>query len=238
MPDIFQIDQRDLIHLQTWYKKKPRQFAYAARQVINTLAEETRTQAIGNIQDGTTTRNKNFVKNSVRFNRAKGNVIDQLESTTYSVDLSRKGRSSGFEELEHGIKSKSKRVPTLAARGGTQAKQVNRAVRFNKSSNMISASRFRGGNIKTKHAALLRHIRAKKDKTPFIVERGIYGKMKGLRAGIWRLRAGGKVKLMNPFKGERDKTRAIHWMKNAVQKTTQQRNVSAIWARQINKMLR
>ena len=245
--DIFNFEDRDLVNLQGWYRKQPRQFTKAARNVLNAVAGSTRQHSIQNITSKTTTRSRTFVSNSIRTDNAGlGFPLASLVSSTYSVDLSRAGRSDGFESLEAGRVAKGHRVPTMFSRGpgkGRESAKVARPVRMDKRGGMLKRSMFRGKNAKTKRqqtAAMLSHIRKTKDKTPFEISKSGLGNspMRRMEPGIWRRKTAKNVGLMNPFHGVRGRSKRLRWMARAVDVVTSRRALGFLWSKEINKILK
>lgn len=241
--DIFNFESPDLVNLQLWFKRAPKRFTRAVTGVVNSLAFQARAQAVKNIQAGTITRNPRFVSASMRVKKAKtGQSLNRIIAEMGSIDLSGKGRSTGFEELETGAQSKSHRVPTLFARaGGNQRKKVSPAVRFKNISKFHRHKQFKSSRAKSKStqvSAMLRAIRNKKvQNKPFIIPSGLTGRMAGMTPGIWK-RKGQDLKLANPFKGRRGKTKRIQWMSRAVAKVFERENLRRIWHKEIDFILR
>lgn len=240
--DIFTLSAPDLVNLQKWLKRAPREFARAAAGVANTMAFQARREAISNIQRATTTRNARFVSASMRVQKAKpSSRLNLIASEMGSIDLSRQGRSSGFLELEIGGRSKSDRVPTLAARGGTESKKVAPSVRFNRLTRFHRPRDFRSSTARSKQqqtVAMLRLSRARKiQNKPLIIPRGLRGRLGAMPPGIYK-RRGKKIILMNPFDGNRGPVRKIAWMRRAVLEVMEPQNVLAIWKQEVDHFLK
>lgn len=226
--DMFGFSSPDLKALEKWAKTRPVEFGRAAAGVVNHLAFDGREAAIDILMKGTTTRNKNFVKASIRVGKARPRTdISKIESTVGSVDLSKAGRSTGFEELERGTQSDSDRVPTLASRPGKSgAKQVRRRVRFNKFSSFHRHTKFPGKTKQAKVATMLRQIRSKAvERKPFIIPRGMGG---GFVPGVYELQ-GKSVVLVNPFDGRRAKTKRLAWMAKTIQRVASPADLKRLW---------
>ncbi len=243
MADIFNFESPDLVNLQKWYRKAPKRFIGAVRGVVTTLAFEARAQAVQNIKNGTITRNPRFVSASMRVEKAKRvSSLSQVVAEMGSIDISRKGLSSGFEELETGKRSTSDRVPTLASRaGGNERKKVSPGVRFNKVGKFHRPKNFRSSRTKTKRAQVARMLNAIRkrevENKPFIIPSGLTGPMGRMVPGIWK-RKGKDFKLMNPFQGRRGKTKRIEWMARAVATVSERGNLLKIWRKEIDFILR
>ena len=242
--DLFKFESPDLVNLQKWLKRAPREFTRAANNTTNTVALQSRRQAIKNIEASTTTRNKKFVSRSMRVDKSK-NVrnINQIVAEMGSIDISRQGRSTGFKELETGIISKNKRVPVMAARGNQERKPVSRPVRLNKLASAFRPSMFRGKGGKTQRAKVARMLRMVRDgaigNKPFLVPRGVRTSVGKMPAGIWQKGRGRLLVFKNPTKRNVDKrTKRIKWMERAVDDATTVSNLKKIWKKEIDFVLR
>ncbi len=245
--DIFNFEAQDLVNLQGWYRKQPRQFTKAARNVLNTVAGAARVRSVQNITSKTTTRSRNFVSNSIRVTKAGlGKPLSSLVAETFSFDLSKSGRSDGFESLEAGKTAKGHRVPTIFSRGagkGRESAKVARPVRMDKRSGMLRRSMFKGSKAKTKRqqtAAMLAHIRRTKDRTPFQIDKsGLGGSpMRRMEPGIWRRKTAKNIGLMNPFRGQRGRSKRLRWMDRAVDEVTSNQALTIIWGKEVDKVLK
>ena len=238
--DIFNFESPDLIALQRWYKRNPRQFSRAAGSLVNGLAFQARREAIKNISDKTITRNKRFVSASLRVEKSKRNVpLNQVVSETFSFDISGKGRSDGFKSLEDGSVSSVRSVPTLLARNNKESSKVSAPVRFNKTNKMHRHKQFRSPHSKTKKsqmAHMMRKVRERKvDNKPFIVPGGLTGTLGRMQpAGIWRRKSRTNIGLANPFQGKRGRTKKIQWMKRAVDEVAAPSNIKKLWIKEVD----
>jgi hypothetical protein len=243
MSDIFNFKSPDLIALQRWMKRNPKQFARAAGSVLNGLAFDTRRIAIKIIEQRTTTRSKSFVKASMRVDKAqRGAPLNQLVSETFSFDISGKGRSDGFKSLEDGSVSSVRSVPTLLARGNKKTSKVAGAVRFNKSGRALRHKQFKSPHSKTKKsqmAHMMRKIREKKAGNTFIVPEGLTGTLGRMKpVGIWRRKSKTNIGAANPFKGSRDSTKKIAWMTKAIKFAARPANIKKLWVREVDFILK
>ena len=226
--DMFGFSSPDLKALEKWAKSRPIEFGRAAAGVVNSLAFDGRKAAIDILTKGTTTRNKGFVKSSIRVTKARPRTdLSKIISTVGSVDLSKAGRSTGFEELERGTQSKNDRVPTLASRtSGAKSKQVRRRVRFNKLSSFHRHTKFPGKTKQAKVASMLRQIRSRSvERKPFIIPRGMGS---GFVPGVYELQ-GKSVVLVNPFNGRRAKTKRLAWMDRTIQRVASPADIKRLW---------
>jgi hypothetical protein len=242
MPDIFNIKQNDLINLQRWFKRSPREFSRAAANVVNTTAFNHRRQSISNISDRVTVRSKPFISRSMRVTKSPTNVpLNKIIAESGSIDISREGRSDGFESLETGMKSRSKRVPTMASRGSTERRKVAGPVRMNKLNRAFNIRQVRGKNVKTRRqraAALMRVVRSGAiGRQPFIIPSGLTGRMAGMKPGIWKMGNRKSVSLMNPFDGKRGRTKRIAWNSRAADQVTQPDVMMRVWKKEVDWVL-
>ena len=233
--DMFGFSSPDLKAFEKWAKSRPIEFGRAAAGVVNSMAFDGRKAAIDILTKGTITRNKGFVKASIRVDKARPRTdLSKIVATVGSIDLSRAGRSTGFEELERGTQAKNDRVPTMAARtGGSVTKQVKRRVRFNKLSSFHRHTKFPGKNKRVKVAAMLRQVRSKAvERKPFIIPRGLGG---GFVAGVYEMQ-GKRVVLVNPFDGKRAKTKRLSWMARTIQRVASPADLKRLWKAEADRL--
>lgn len=241
--DIFNFDSPDLVNLQIWLKKKPRQFRRAAAGVANTMAFEARKLAIKNIERNTTVRSKPFISRSMRVDKAKPSAnLNNIVAVMGSIDISRQGRSDGFLSLETGGRSKSTRVPTLASRGGNEKRKVAGKVRMNKQTRFFKRQMFKGKGRRTKQQQIVAMLKAVRGgaigRDPFILEGRQRGRMARMKPGVWGMGNSKRVNLMNPFRGKRGPVRRIGWMSKAVREVSSDTNLRRIWSKEIDFILR
>lgn len=244
MPSIYNLDTADLVHLQGWYKRKPMQYAKVAKNVVNTMAFMAKTEAIMEIESHTTTRNKGFVKHSLRITKARySRDLNNIASSMGSIDISGAGRATGFKELEVGGQYQGRSVPTIASRMGNKKRRVLGKVRYKKSNKFIKYTQIAGKGFRTKRqkvAAMLRIIRASTPVgTAFFFPGGAVGpKMRPMGRGVWRKMAGNRLKLANPSRGKRGRTKKIAWMDEANRQMVSSYRMKQIWLREIDRALR
>jgi hypothetical protein len=239
--DIFNFSAPDLVNLQKWYKRLPKEFTLAATNVTNSMAFQARLIAIKNIEKNTTTRNKAFVKRSMRVDKAKfGQSLNNIVAVMGSIDISRQGRSTGFEELESGIISRNRRVPVMAARRNQESKMASRAVRLDKMGGVFKPKMFRGKGIRSKQARVARMLMAIRGgaigNKPFLIPRGLFNsELQKMPPGIWRKGRGKNLILMNPLDKNVDKkTKRIGWNDKAAREVSSDANLRKLWRKQID----
>ena len=241
---IFNMRSADLVNLQKWLKKAPKEFDRAAANVLNTTAFKSRRRAISNIKKGTTTRQPKFVDRSMRVTKAKvGQPLNRLVAIMGSIDISRQGRSSGFEELESGGKTSKPRAATLSSRGNSERKKIAGPVRMDKLNRMFRHRMVRGKGLKSKRqrvAAMLKVVRSGAiGRQPFIIPRGLKsGPMSKLRPGVYRMGNKKVISLQNPFRSRVSKTKRIKWMSKSIDWATNDANVTKAWKKEAEFVLR
>lgn len=237
--DMFNFDSPDLVNLQKWAKRLPREFGKAVSGVANTMAFQARAEAVQNIKNATTTRSAQFPSRSMRVEKSRPRTnLNQIVAEMGSIDISRQGRSSGFLELEDGTQSRTRRVPTIAARGsGNRQKRVSPGVRMRNLGKFHRHKAFATRSTRTKQAqvaTMLRMIRTRKvENKPLIIPAGLFGRMGGMPPGVYKMR-GRSIRLMNPFDGKRGKTKGIRWMQRATLAVSSRRRLLAIWKKEID----
>jgi hypothetical protein len=179
----------------------------------------------------------------MRVTKSPTNVpLNKIIAESGSIDISREGRSDGFESLETGMKSRSKRVPTMASRNNTERRKVAGAVRMNKSSRMLTRRQFRGKKLRTpqqRTIAMLRAIRSGQfGRKPFLIEAGLKGRMSGMRQGVWKMGNQKRMFLQNPFDGKRGRTKRIAWNSRAADIVTHEASLMRVWKKEVDFVLR
>lgn len=234
----------DLVNLTKWTKRAPKEFDRAGANVLNSTAFKGRRRAISNIKKGTTTRTPKFVDRSMRVTKARvGKPLNQLVAIMGSIDISRKGRSSGFQELESGRKSEKPRAATLSSRGNSERKKISGPVRMDKLNRMFRHRMVRGKGLKSKRqrvAAMLKIVRSGAiGRQPFIIPRGLKsGPMSKFRPGVYRMGNKKVISLQNPFHSRVSNTKRIKWMSKSIDWATNDANVTKAWKKEAEFVLR
>ena len=234
----------DLINLQKWMKKAPKEFDRAGANVLNSTAFKGRRRAISNIKKGTNTRTPKFVDRSMRVTKARvGKPLNQLVAIMGSIDISRQGRSSGFKELESGRKSDKTRAATLSSRGNSERKKIAGPVRMDKLNRMFRHRMVRGKGLKSKRqrvAAMLKIVRSGAiGRQPFIIPRGVKsGPMSRMRPGVYRMGNKKVISLQNPFRSRMGNTKRIKWMSKSIDWATNDANITKAWKKEAEFVLR
>ncbi len=240
---IFNLKSPDLVNLQKWMKRAPKEFDRAGANVLNSTAFRGRRRAISNIKKGTVTRTPKFVDRSMRVTKAKvGKPLNQLVAEMGSIDISGKGRSDGFESLETGRNAESRRMATQAGRGGDWKKKVAGPIRMNKINKFFKRSQFKGRG-RTKHqrtvAMLMSIRRGAIGRQPFIIEGRQRFKLARMKPGVYRMGNKKRLTMVNPFSAgrRRGKTKAIKWMTRSINWATSERNVTMAWKKEADWVL-
>jgi hypothetical protein len=229
MPDIFDLDMRDLLRLRKFYKNAPRQFARATAGVLNNMAFGARKSQIREIHSSMTVRNSRFVQSKIRVTKARGILpISNQESTSGSVTGS---RFTGWEEQETGKKSKLKRSFTQAARGGNFKSQVKPKARLRAKNKFYRPGQFKGRNQKARFMFMMR-VLATRGGGDFITDK----KQGKLTRGLYRFK-GGKIMRLQNFE-ESTQPGRNKWNKRAVDKYLRRANLRRIWTAQLQRQLK
>ena len=232
----FWINQQDIKRLKKFYKRAPRQFMYAAKGVLTTLAFKARDAQITEIQTSMTIRNTRFVQSKIRYQKARGNRIDNLHSLSGSV---RSNRFSGWEEQELGTTTTRTRTQSLSARGDDWKNQVRGSVRMKTSNRFLDVeSEGEGSTLEQKTASVLAGMRkgtiAKRN---FLIRRRMGGRMRTMRTGLY----GMKRRLIyryQTFKPDRVQPKRNRWHTMAISKMMGRISLRNEWANQIKRILK
>jgi hypothetical protein len=237
--DIFKFKSPDMINLQKWMKKKPREFNRATASVLNNLAFQSRLVATDNIQSKTQTRDKKFVSRSLRVTKTPLNKpLNTLVASMGSIDISGKGRSDGFESLETGGRDKRKYTQTIAARGGKESRKVAPRVRLNKSKDFHTRKQHRGSA-----AIMLRKLRQKKiARKPVLIDRkvrrGGSSPLRRMKPGIYVMTGRKLLKRVQTFGNTNKRTKRIQWMKRATTEVMKDSNLKKQYKKEIDWIFR
>lgn len=235
----------DLIRLRKFFKKSPKQFAIAGRNVINELAFGTRRESLGIIDTSMTIRNARFVKSSVWVDAQRGNP--PLNSVEASVGSLRRERFSGWAEQELGRsiggRGKKFRQPTMEARLGNERKQMVLKARM-KPGPPIPSPRTRSGSnwrgAATPHLSrstiMIMSLAAKRHKGPFIIDEhpkfppGLY-RFKGRKGGRPRIR------MLQLFTQKKSTVKRVRWLTGGVARMMKGSQARNAWGRAVSRAL-
>jgi len=226
MPDIFQINKRDMRHLIKFFKNAPRDFQRASAGTLTTFAFEARKSIIGAIEDNMTVRNPKFVSSRVQVNKAKPGPLSSQVSEVGSVATA---RFSGWVEQQRGTQSTQSRIFTLAARNEDWNKKMSKASKLQSGSNILTEGDVEGQTKQSRRMNLIR--RAKRDKRPFIL-----GKTGNKKGGLYRFKRN-KLNRLQTF-GEKPKPKRIKWLDIGINRFEKIVNVRKIWGNQLDFVLK
>ena len=232
----FWTNQRDIARLKKFYKRAPKQFMYAARGVLTSIAYKARIQQIAEIQNSMTIRNTRFVESRIRYQKARGNRLDNLYSLSGSVSGN---RFSGWKEQELGTPTSRTRTQSLSARGDDWKRQVRGSARLKTANRFLDIeSEGEGATLEQKTAAVLAGMRrgtiAKRN---FLIRRRMGGRMRTMRTGLY----GMKRRLIyryQTFKPDRVQPKRNRWHTRAIQRTMNKISLRNEWANQIRRQLK
>ena len=239
MPDMFQLDKRELNQLLKFYKQAPRKFLPAAAGMLNTFAFGVREQAVKQINDKFTVRNPAFVKSSFRVEKTRIVPLQNMESKTGSIS---RPRFSGWIEQETGQQTKRKRVQTLAARQGSWGDQVQNRSRLKPNQKFLTFSDFSGKNLgrskEQRTVAMLESFRKNKiSESKVMMFRGrLKGRMSKYKRGTYRMQ-NGIISRHQTFDPRRIQPKRNPWMQPAREKYFRSANIKNMWASQISRVL-
>jgi hypothetical protein len=122
MPDLFEMDDKDIKRLLKFYKRFPKGFQWATANILNDFGFVTRQAQIEAIQETMQVRNDRFLNSSMRVVKTRGSI--SVLSQKVIIGSRVRPRFSGWQEqIEGGGK---KRVFTTASRGGNFATTVRK----------------------------------------------------------------------------------------------------------------
>lgn len=180
--NIMTIDKTALQRHAKLMRESPKQFAYAAAGVMNTMAFQTRTNDIKNLSSTMIIRDPRFLTNSLRVDKAKGNrSIALMEAHVYSV---KRDRFTGWEEQETGKQKQRKRAGTLAARGGNKSAKMKNTARFKSANKFYRPSQFHAKTEKSQFMAMIR-VMATRGGGEFLLDNNIATKRGHLNKGLY-----------------------------------------------------
>jgi hypothetical protein len=246
MPEMFQLDKRELDQLLKFYKQAPRKFLPAAAGMLNTFAFGVREQAIREINDKLTVRNPAFVKSSLRVEKTRIVPLQNMESKTGSIQRGTPGKGtffSGWIEQETGQQTKRKRVQTLSARQGSWANQVQNRSRLKSNQKFTTFSDFSGKNLgrskEQRTVAMLESFRKNKmsDSKVMMFRGRLKGRMSKYKRGTYRMQ-NGVINRHQTFDPRRVQPKRKPWMQPAREQYFKSANMKNLWASQISHVLK
>jgi len=232
---MFTITNRDIKDLIKFYRNAPSQFMYAARGVLTTQAYIAREEQIQEIQSSMTVRNTRFVQSKVRYQKARGNKLDNIYSLSGSVHGP---RFSGWEEQETGVRTDRTRTQSLSSRGDDWDKQVRGTARMKPTNRFLDVeSEGQGSTYEQKISSVLAGMRRGTiKKRNFLIRRRMGGRLRTLRTGLY----GMKRRLIyryQTFKPQRVQPKRNQWHSRAISQTMRRINLRQEWTKQITRQL-
>lgn len=231
---MFNLNRRDILRLEKFYKRAPKQFMFAARGMLTTFAFQAREQQIREIQSSMTVRNLRFIKSRIRYQKARGGRIDNIFSESGSV---RSSRFTGWEEQQTGIKAKRTRTQSLTARGEWKS-QVMGTARMKPTNKFFDPdSEMEGKSTEQRMTAALAGMRkGTVKKRNFLIRKKMKGRMSTFKRGLWAMKRRLTFRLQT-FDPPRVQPRRNPWHTRAVQKAMRRINLRNEWAKQITRVL-
>ena len=229
MQNIFDMDLKNLLALRRFYKAAPTEFRVATANVLNTLAFKTRQLDIDNISRQMIIRNPAFLRNSIKFEKAKYNQpISQQVAIEGSVKL---GKSTGWFEQETGAIPKHQTYPaTLQARGGNLRKIIQTKARYKSSNIFYKPGQFKARTQAQSFGMMLRNI-ANAGTGQFILSQSVITKQHTYQPGMYMFRNKHIILLRGIGKNKHPRT--IGWHTQSINQLKTQNNMSDVWAQSI-----
>jgi len=235
MSDDFSISRIDLLRLIKFYKRAPKQFMMASKGLLTSFAYQSREQQIREIQSSMTVRNINFVKARIRYQKARGNRIDNIYAETGSIQSP---RFTGWKEQELGTKPMRTRTQSLTARGSDWNKQVKGTARMKPANRFFDPdSEMEGSSTEQRMAIALAGMRKGTiKKRNFLIKKKMRGKLKTLKRGLWGMQRK-QIYRLQTFKPSKLQPKRNQWHSRAIRKTMARINLRNEWVKQINRVL-
>jgi hypothetical protein len=232
--EVFSLDIRDLIKLRKFYKRAPHLFARATASMLNSFAFGTRKEAIKTVKQKMNVRNDRFVNSRMRVEKARGSNILQQEAVAGSIESP---RFSGWEEQELGTKTQRSRVANVLARGGDFNRQIKPSLRLKPSRDFQDANDYPGKDESTRTAAMINSAKLGKLRRPFIIGKKLKGKLRTLKAGLYRVRRK-KLERLQSFEPRNPQPKRIRWMTIARKEYFKKTNIKHLWGRTLERILK
>jgi len=226
------IDLKNLLDLQKFYKRAPRQFARASAGMINNLAFQARGEAIENIDDQMIIRNQRFINSRIKVQRARSGAISTQKATVGSVTAD---RFSGWIEQETGQAPEMTRSFSVVSRRGQRGNKVVVAARLRSASTFPTVDDY---NIKAKdddHRTMIfiKIMQRDQPRKPFVLK----DKYKRFGIGIYKVLKRGRIKKLQSFDAP-PTPKVRRWMEPAYKSVMTKQNIREQWARSIRHTLR
>ena len=235
MADAFELNRRDILRLIKFYKRAPKQFIMASKGLLTSFAYQSREQQIREIQSSMTVRNTNFVKARIRYEKARGNRIDNIIAMTGSIQSP---RFTGWKEQELGTSTQRTRTQSLTARGDDWKKQVKGTARMKPANRFFNPdSEMEGSSTEQRMTSALAGMRKGTiKKRNFLIKKKMRGKLKTLKRGLWGMQRK-LIYRLQTFKPSKLQPKRNQWHSRAIRKTMAHINLRNEWIKQINRVL-
>ncbi len=233
MPDVFQLDQRDLKLLTKFFKKAPKKAAKASASVMNRMSFVTRQTILQQLPKLMKIRNTRFMTRQIKFTKAKVGPISTQFSEVGSVFAT---NFSGWREQELGTPTDRTRTQTVLARGGSFGGKVKNANRMKPSNQFDNARDIYGTKPKTdshRLFVLFTILIRKKLKTSFIIPT----KLKGFTPGLYKKKGKKIIKLQN-LKPDQVQPKRIRWMTSSLNILKRSINLKQEWGKALERSMK
>lgn len=225
---LFAIKSQDLLKLQRFYRKAPRQFTAASAETLSSFAFGTRRKSILVIKNRMTVRNERFVTGSLRVQKASRSV--PMNSQVAIAGSISRARFSGWEEQELGTKTSRTRTATRFARKGG-SRPVPPSLRMKPGNKFLAPRDFEGQSDEHKVQVMLQTLSRQRYKKPFVI--------KGHRrfnSGLYKFR-GKKIMMIWRFK-TRKQPKRLRWQTISRDLYFATTRIDSVWANSLRKVLR
>jgi len=207
-------DFESLKALAKIHRLAPRKLPRATGNILNTLAFETRTNALDILNDRLIIRRPGFARRQMRVDKARTSAaISSQRATVGSVAL---GKFTGWAEQEHGKRGNRTHFATVAGRRGSKKNVVPPRFRLNKDYPEQGSTRL---------GAFLAMMERRKGRKPFVMKGGLF-KFVGKR----------KIKMLQSFEKPK-KTKRLAWMTLARRATIASNPARKLWNRELKFLL-
>lgn len=209
-------------------RNAPKQFSYAAAGVINAAAFMTKSLDEKNLSNTMTIRDPNFLKASLRVDKAKARSnIALIEAHTYSV---KRPNFSGWEEQETGKGKPRKRGATVFARGGSKTGRVQAKYRFKSQNKFYNPKQFQGKSEKDRFMFMMRVMNTRGGGN-FLLSNSLQTKRGKINAGLYYLKDH-KIRRLQKL-GNIKTAKVTHWRTMSLQQLRTEFKIGAEWEKQI-----
>ncbi len=226
MSEFLDINASDLIKLRRFYKKSPKKFNLSMVNLINSFAFETRKEALKVIHSDMQVRNQSFVVSRMRVKTANLSTMESMTGSIYGK------RFTGWQEQEHGTKTKRTRIATSIGRGGSESKQIMPMNRMKPGKNFPTPDDYKADTDAHRVVVMLRALKKAKYKKPFVIK----GRTK-FKSGLYKFHRN-KLRRVQEFKSKKAQPKRIKWMTKARNNMFAKNNTRDMWAKSLKRTMR